>query len=271
MKIKYNRVSNGYTQSGNRFDLDKEIYSKTYLDKCSGLIKFKERQYGSIIYKDIENGKVNHLVVEELSRLGRNTADVMNMLEFLEEHNTKLDILNNSIFSHNPDGSKNKTFNLICGILSNLYAQECENIRERCAMGREAYRNNNGGKWGRSAGSVEDRQKFLSKPKSVKIASLLKQGKSVKDIAGRLGVSNTTVSKVRKYLGMTSPNGPQHNKKPKQETTPKISANPPTIVVEQSVPKVSENPPQLNKKVLNDGTTIVEIDGIWVMDKTDYT
>ena len=36
-RIKYNRVSNGKTQSGNRFLLDKSEYDITYLDKGSGL------------------------------------------------------------------------------------------------------------------------------------------------------------------------------------------------------------------------------------------
>jgi transposase-like protein len=57
----------------------------------------------------------------------------------------------------------------------------------------------NGGKLGRKVGTVENRQEFLQKETNQKIISLLDKGKSVRDISGRLGVSTSTIVKVRKY------------------------------------------------------------------------
>lgn len=198
-RIKYNRVSNGQTQSGNRFLLDKSEYDITYMDKGSGLQKFSERKYGSIIMDMCKKGEVDTLIVEELSRLGRNTTDVMIMLDFFKNHNVKLEIRTHNLYSHNPNGTENKTFRLIVGILSNLYENECENIKERTKMGRDYFIEKNN-RWGRNVGSVEDRDTFLSKPKTKEVIKFLKMGKSVRDISGRVGCSGKLVSKVRKYM-----------------------------------------------------------------------
>ena len=55
-------------------------------------------------------------------------------------------------------------------------------------IGHEAYLAK-GRKLDRSTGSTESVKEFMDKPKSKEIASLLKKGKSTRDIAGRLGVS----------------------------------------------------------------------------------
>jgi len=65
-------------------------------------------------------------------------------------------------------------------------------------MGRKAFVIN-GGKLGRKVGTTENRNDFLKKEKTKKIHSLLEKGKSVRDICHCLGVSSTTVVKVRKY------------------------------------------------------------------------
>ncbi len=66
-------------------------------------------------------------------------------------------------------------------------------------MGLENYLSK-GGKLGRKSGTRESLKSFLSKEKSIAIASLIQKGKSVRDIAGRLGVSSSTVIKVRRAM-----------------------------------------------------------------------
>jgi len=84
MRVKYNRVST-INQTGNRFTNDKEKYDLTLLDKVSGNIGFKERPQSLQLIKLIEAKQVTELVVEEFSRLGRNTGDVIKTLEWLDE------------------------------------------------------------------------------------------------------------------------------------------------------------------------------------------
>jgi transposase len=63
----------------------------------------------------------------------------------------------------------------------------------------EKYREN-GGICGRPVGTKENLKKFLAKEKSIAIASLLNKGKSVRDVAGRLAVSSSTVIKTRRAM-----------------------------------------------------------------------
>ena len=89
-------------------------------------------------------------------------------------------------------------FAVLCGSSTGRAIGPCPML-ERTEMGLKAYLLK-GGKLGRSKGSNESVKQFMSKPNSQKIISLLKQGKSTRDIAARIKVSTATVVKVRKYL-----------------------------------------------------------------------
>ena len=68
-----------------------------------------------------------------------------------------------------------------------------------------------GGIPGRTAGSTESIQKFMSKPDSKKIKQLVEYGHSVREISRMLEVSTSTVVKVRKHLNLSNPIDPvQH-------------------------------------------------------------
>lgn len=198
MKIKYNRTST-INQDGERFKLDQEVYDLTLFDKgISGKVPFNEREKGKELVKLVSDGKVSELVVEELSRLGRNTVDTLTTLKWLEDNGVNVVVKGMGNLQSHIEGKKNPIWNLITSVMSSLYELERENILERTEMGRKMFVIN-GGKLGRKIGTVENRQEFLQKEKNQKIISLLEKGKSVRDISGRLGVSTSTVVKVRKY------------------------------------------------------------------------
>jgi DNA invertase Pin-like site-specific DNA recombinase len=202
MKIKYNRTST-INQSGERYKLDKEGYDMTLFDRgVSGKVPFKEREKGMVLVELVEKGEVETVVVEELSRLGRNTVDVLTNLQWLEEKGVNVVVRGMGNLQSHIDGRKNPIWNLITSVMSSLYELEREQIRERTEMGRKMYVIN-GGKLGRKVGSNENLQSFLQKPKVKQIQSLLEKGKSVRDICGRLEVSPTTVVKVKKSLSLT--------------------------------------------------------------------
>ena len=79
MKVKYNRISS-LSQTGNRFSADKENYDLTLLEKISGSVKFRDRPKAKELINLIEKGKITEIVVEEFSRLGRSTGDVISTL-----------------------------------------------------------------------------------------------------------------------------------------------------------------------------------------------
>lgn len=198
MKIKYNRTST-INQDGERFKMDKDVYDLTLFDKgVSGKVPFNDREKGKELVKLVLEGKVSELVVECLSRLGRNTVDTLTTLKWLEDSGVNVVVKGMGNLQSHIDGKKNPIWNLITSVMSSLYELERENILERTEMGRKMYVIN-GGKLGRKIGTVENRQEFLQKETNQKIISLLDKGKSVRDISGRLGVSTSTVVKVRKY------------------------------------------------------------------------
>jgi DNA invertase Pin-like site-specific DNA recombinase len=199
MRVKYNRTST-IQQEGERFKLDKDNYDLTIFDKgVSGKIPFSEREGGIKLTKLVNEGKVTEVIVEELSRLGRNTIDTLTTLKSFEEKGINVVVRGMGNLQSMVNGKKNPIWNLITSVMSSLYELERENILERTEMGRKMYVMN-GGKLGRKVGSVENRKEFLQKDKTKKIVSLLEKGKSVRDISSRLGVSTKTIVKVRKYV-----------------------------------------------------------------------
>jgi DNA invertase Pin-like site-specific DNA recombinase len=206
MIIKYNRTSTTQ-QEGNRYQLDKTKYDLVLFDKgISGSVPFKSRpKVREQLIQLVEDNKVKQLVVEELSRLGRNTLDTLSTLQWLEDHSVCVTIknlgnLSSLVYSEKKkEYEKNPIWSLITTVMSSIYELERENIAERTRMGREAYKAK-GGKLGRKVGTVESRSDFLQKEKTQKIISLLDQGKSTRDIAGRLKVSPKTITKVRRYV-----------------------------------------------------------------------
>ena len=108
MKVKYNRTST-IQQEGKRFDLDKNEYDLTLFDKgVSGKIPFSERTEGNKLTQLVNDGKVSEVVVEELSRLGRNTIDTLTTLKFFEDNEVNADTGNSSKVRGKSRGKRSK-------------------------------------------------------------------------------------------------------------------------------------------------------------------
>ncbi len=194
MKVKYNRVST-LQQSGDRFGLDNGNYDLTLLDKVSGSMPFRDRPKGKEVLRLVEAGEVSDLVVEEFSRLGRNTGDVIRTLEWLEEKKVNVHVLNNGLQSR-PNGKKNPIWKMISSVMSSLYEMELENIKERTMMGRAVYVQK-GGKLGRPKGSNESERQFLNKAKSHQILKYLNKKRTIREISKITSASNKTIIKVK--------------------------------------------------------------------------
>ena len=199
MRISYRRTST-ISQSGERFKLDKSKYDLILFDRgVSGKVKFSEREKSKELIQLVEQGKVKELVVEELSRLGRNTIDVLSTLQYLDEHNVNVVVRNMGNLQSRTNGRKNPIWNLITSVVSSINCMERENILERTKMGRKMYVLN-GGKLGRRKGTNENIQTFLNKPKTQSIIKYIRMGKTTRDISSRLGVSTSTIYKVKQTL-----------------------------------------------------------------------
>ncbi len=195
MRVKYNRVST-FQQSGERFTIDKEKYDFVLLDKVSGTVPFKDRPKGKEIVQLVENDTLSELVVEEFSRLGRNTGDIIQTLEWLEEHRVNVCVRNIGLQSR-PGGNKNPIWKMISSVMSSLYEMELDNIKERTAMGRLVYVQN-GGRLGRPENSNESDKKFLEKEKTQLIIKYLNKGRPIREICKLIGSSSKTVQKAKR-------------------------------------------------------------------------
>ena len=203
MRVKYNRISS-LSQTGNRFSADTEKYDLTMMDKISGSISFFDRPQASELKKMIEDHSKNNLqdpfilVVEEWSRLGRNTSDLILTLEWMEKMEVNVVVRNLGLQSR-PNGKKNPIWKMISSVMSSIYEMEAENIRERTKVGRMVYVMN-GGTLGRPKNSIEDHKTFLNKPQNKKIVDYLNKGWSMREIAKQLDTSTKTILKVKKIV-----------------------------------------------------------------------
>lgn len=197
MRVKYNRVSH-ISQSGDRFAADTATYNLTLLDKVSGTTAFRERPKAKELIGLIDAGAVTELTVEELSRLGRSTGDVIQTLEWLEQKEINVLVRNLGLQSR-PNGKKNPVWKMVTSVLSSLYEMELENIKERTMVGRLVYVQN-GGQLGRPSGTSESPKDFLEKPKTKEIAKNLKKGLSVRQVAKIVDASTRTVLKVKRLV-----------------------------------------------------------------------
>ena len=199
MRVKYQRTST-IEQHGERFGMDKEQYDLVLFDRgISGTKPFRERTNGIKIITLVEQGTLKELVVPEIRDIGRNTFDTISVLDFMERHSVIVTIQSLGNLQSIVEGKKNPLWTLVSSIMSSLYQMELENLKLRTHMGRQSYIMK-GGKLGRKIGTKENDSSFMLKPKTREIISLLKKGKSTRDICGRLNVSPNLVTKVRKIL-----------------------------------------------------------------------
>lgn len=194
MEILYTRVS---TESQNDARQIK-IGVTTYSDVCSGNVKFNERTYGNKIIQLAKDNTLKTLYVHSIDRLGRNTLDILETIQFLSSKGVNV-VSEKEGLQTLINGKENPIAKLMIGILGTLAEFELNRIKERQAEGI-ANAKAKGVYGGRTAGSIEAEEKFLSKyPKVIKA---LQNGYSVNSIANdkRYNVSRMTVIKVKKIL-----------------------------------------------------------------------
>jgi DNA invertase Pin-like site-specific DNA recombinase len=167
-------------------------------DKISGKVSFRERPEGKKLVSLVEQGKVKELVVEDFSRVGRNTGEVISTLEWLDSKEVNVIIRNLGLESR-PKGVKNPIWKMISSVLSTIYELELENIKERTTTGRLVYVQN-GGVLGRPKGTEESLKDFMSKPKNKEIVEYLNRGLKYREIMKLTDSSTKTIVKVKKSL-----------------------------------------------------------------------
>jgi DNA invertase Pin-like site-specific DNA recombinase len=195
MIVRYHRVSTHHQTAG-RLETDKKNYDRDFFEKISGKVNFKDRPKAKELIKLIEEKKVSELHIMELSRLGRNTSDILNTLEWLQKHEINVVIKNISLQTMR-DGKLDPIAKLLTGILASIASLERDSIIERSKQGLNAYVAR-GGILGRKPGSTISDAQFMDKPTSKKCLELLRKGRTIRECAKICDISTRTVQKVKK-------------------------------------------------------------------------
>lgn len=82
MIAKYIRVSTTDQNTGRQETTSTDV--KQYVDKISGAVKFAERPQASKLIKDIEQGKIDEVIIHNIDRIGRNQLDILTTIEYLK-------------------------------------------------------------------------------------------------------------------------------------------------------------------------------------------
>ncbi len=190
---KYIRVSS----LGQNEERQKDNSLIPYIDKVSGSIPFAERPQANQLLKDIDNGKIENVVVQSIDRLGRNAFDVQQTIEMFATKGINLRIENLGIESI-INGKQNSVFKMICDILANVAQMEKESIRERQLFGINK-RKQEGLYKGRMKGTAESNEYFLQKHKKhLKFVSNPKF--SLNELKKMTGLSINTVRKIKSLI-----------------------------------------------------------------------
>jgi DNA invertase Pin-like site-specific DNA recombinase len=197
MKVFYSRVST-VEQNVERQIQKIDGFDYVLTDKCSGLIPLFERPQGSQIKDLIDMGKLTHLEIHSIDRLGRSLLSTLEVWNELTKKNIIIVCRNPNIRNIDEHGKVDVFSELMMSILSTMSSFEKSLIKERQMEGIRI-RKDKGLYGGRKIGSKDDQEKFLNKPKSKRIREYLNKGSYTYDeIRKILGCSLNTISKVKR-------------------------------------------------------------------------
>ena len=198
MKINYVRISSGSQNNDIQvFNLPSD--NKVFKDTISGSIAFSDRPEGAKIIELVKEGRIDEIYINDISRIGRDNIDVLNMIQFFTENRVNL-ISRREGLSTMIEGKVNPIASLIIGILSTLAQHELERLKERQREGiarakdRGVYSSHGGNR------KEETREEFLSKSDTKKIIKYLNEGNSLRRSALLSKASLGKVQKVARVL-----------------------------------------------------------------------
>ena len=193
----YARVSStGERQSTERQVADLKRYAEAsgmevvavYEEKASGAKRDREQLAACRAF--LLGGGAQHLLVTELSRLGRSLKQV---LEVVDELTAQAQGLNTIV-----DGKPDATVKAMVSMFGAFAELERSTIVDRLQSGRRVALEKGAFTPGRPSGSRMTDEELLAKyPKAAK---RLQAGRTIREVAGECGLSTKTVQKIKKAL-----------------------------------------------------------------------
>ena len=204
----YARVSStNDRQSTERQVIDLKAYAdrnslnlvKVYEEHISGAKKNAERP---ILMDCIDYCKANHigtLLVSELSRLGRNTFEVLATVRDLVDCHINVYFQKEQMYLLDQNGKPSMFTPILIATLATCAELERTNIEYRLQSGRRMFVES-GGKLGRRVGSVKSREKKEEQYKDV--LTYLRRNYKIADVAKLTNTSTSTVQRLKKEFGI---------------------------------------------------------------------
>ena len=152
------------------------------------------------LYDIIETGKVEKVLITELTRLGRVAKEIRDVYEFLAENNISIFIQSLGLDTGAKGPFQKSINNIIVTILSELAELETVRLSQRIKSGLQEARKK-GKHIGRPKGSKKDiEQEIKTNPKYKSAAKALKEGTSLRKTAAFAGISLATAQKIKRVI-----------------------------------------------------------------------
>ena len=211
MKVFYSRISTDEGQTHKRQLQDLKGFDYVFCDVISGSVPLFDRGKGSEIKKLMDEGKLTHLEVHSIDRLGRNTIDLLTNWKLFTDNNVTVVCRNPNIRNFDDNGNPDKFSELLLSILTVMYSFERDTIKTRQREGITLKRMTNPEVYiGRRVGTSYTPEVFLQRKRSQDILNYLNKGTyTYKEISKIVGASETTISKVKKMSQLV--NGQQRS------------------------------------------------------------
>jgi len=198
MKVFYSRVSTSDgSQKHDRQLTDVKGFDYVFSDSCSGSIDLFDRPKGSQLKRLIDQGKLTHLEIHSIDRIGRNALSILDNYNYLTQQGVRIVCRNPQLSNFNDEGKADPSSDLLLNLFASIAQYERSLIVSRIREGIEARKSKNL-YTGRAVGTSETTEKFLKKSKSKKIIELLEKGYSYSEISSIVPCSTGTIVKVNK-------------------------------------------------------------------------
>lgn len=168
-----------------------------FSEKISGAKKNTERKELTRMIEYIQAHHISKVAVTELSRLGRDTLQVLEVIEQFNRLGISLYIQNYGIETLTEKGDVNPMSQFLITILAEVARMERKTIRERVESGYKNYRAN-GGKVGRKEGYRKSNDDM--KVQYAEEIRLLRKGISLRNICRITGTSINTIRKCQSLI-----------------------------------------------------------------------
>jgi DNA invertase Pin-like site-specific DNA recombinase len=170
---------------------------KVFEEKISGITKNEERPVLLDMITFIQKNNIDKVLCWELSRIGRNTVQVLQTIELLNQKKISLFIKNYNLETLDDNKEVLPLSQFMIQILSSVNQMERLQIRQRIKSGYDNYRKS-GGTVGRKKGFKKSNDIILDEHRD--IIKYIRQGQSVRNTMKLTGKSSGTIQKVKRLL-----------------------------------------------------------------------